>query len=457
MVDFAPSTRPRTLAERLALLPQAERSRVLAKLDDEQLIEIVYDWRVWARAEQLAPAGEWNVWGVMSGRGAGKTRMAGEWFREQIETGEHKFSHLVGRAAGDVRKTMIEGESGLLAICHPDFYPKYEPSKKRLTWPDGSITLLFNSTEPEELRGPQCSLFWGDEIATWKRGTETWDNLMFGFRLGAHPQGVFTTTPKPVKLVRDLVKDPRVVWSKRMSTYDNIANLAATFISEVLQKYKGTRLERQEILGELLLDMPGALWTLAMIDDNRVSVAGKRSAPSIEEMAAIAVAIDPAVTSGEDSNETGIIVAGRDRRDPAHYYVWRDISGRWTAPQWAKKALKAYHDFGADRIVAEVNNGGDLVEEQIRRYDPDASYRDVRATRGKYVRGEPVAALYEQHRVHHVGAFAALEDQMVTFLPDDDREADSPDRADALIWCITHLSSEYTDDYRSESWKPYQR
>lgn len=463
MVDFRSALEPRTVAERLALLPAAERSRFLARMDDDQLIDFLHDWRVWARPEQLPPEGDWNIWGVMSGRGAGKTRLAGEWFREQIESGDHPHSHLVGRSAGDVRKTMIEGPSGLLAICHPDFYPEYEPSKKQITWPNGSITLLFNATEPDEARGPQCSLFWADEVAAWKRASEMWDQLMMGFRLGAHPRGVFTTTPRPIKLMRELAEDMSVVWSPRMSTYDNAANLAETFLTKILRKYEGTRQGRQELLGELLLDMPGALWRLAWLDSTRITDPGK--VPDIGEMSAIVIAIDPAVTSGEDSNETGIIAAAKDRRDPAHYYVLRDVSGRWTATQWAKKAVRLFHELGADRIVGEVNNGGDLIEAQLRQVDPDIPYRAVRATRGKYVRGEPVAALYEQKRVHHISIpndrglnpLQSLEDQMVTFLPDDEREEDSPDRADAAIWAITDLSTTYDDDLDPKKWKSYKR
>jgi phage terminase large subunit-like protein len=426
--------RPRTVAERLALLPREERARLLAGMTEAQLTDLRYDWKVWARPKQLAPGGEWNHWGLMWGRGAGKTRSAAEWFRSEIESGRHQFTHLVGRSAGDTRKVMIEGESGLLAICHPNFFPEYKPGTKRLVWPNGAITLLFNATEPEELRGPQCSLYWADEIAAWKRATETWDNLMFGFRLGVHPRGVFTTTPRPIKLMRDLVKNPNVIWAEPASTYENVANLATTFVTEVLQRYEGTRLARQEIMGELLLDMPGALWTVALIDDERV-----QEMPDIEEFSRIVVAIDPAVTSGEEADETGLVVVGRDRRKPAHYYVLRDLSGRWTANEWARKAVAAYHNLDADRIVAETNNGGDLVENTIRVVDPNVAYKKVTASRGKYIRGEPVAALYDQRRVHHVGLFPELEDEMVTFLPDDERRDGSPSRADALIWALTEL------------------
>lgn len=445
MVDFASGRSPRSVAERLAALPKEERLRFLAKLDDQQLLDFAYDWPSWARPEQLPPPGDWNHWGIVWGRGAGKTRSAAEFIKSEVETGQHEFCALVGRSAGDVRKTMIEGESGLLAVSHPDFYPSYEPSKKKVTWPNGTVGLLFNATEPEELRGPQSSLYWADEVATWKRSTETWDNLMFGFRLGTRPRGVFTTTPKPVKLIRELMSTespyPGLVLAERSSTYDNIANLAATFISTVLKKYEGTRKARQEILGELLLDVPGALWTLALIEDER-----KMRMPELGELSRIVVSIDPAVSSGEDSNETGIIVVARDRRATPHFWVFRDLSGRWPAIEWARKAVRAFHDARADRIVAEVNNGGDLVEAQIRIVDKNVPYKAVHASRGKYIRAEPVAALYEQKRVHHVGPFHELEDQMITFVPDDERDDDdSPDRVDALVWGLTELSEDIAE------------
>lgn len=437
MVDFV--RRPQSVAERLAALPREERLKFLAKMDEDELVDFAYDWPSWAREEQLPPPGEWNHWGIVWGRGAGKTRSAAEFIKAEVESGTHEFCALVGRSAGDVRKTMIEGESGLLAVSHPEFYPKYEPSKKRVTWPNGTIGLLFNSTEPEELRGPQSSLYWADEVATWRRGTETWDNLMFGFRLGARPRGVFTTTPKPVKLIRELMKGdyPGLVLAKPSSTYDNIGNLAMTFISTVLKKYEGTRTARQEIFGQLLLDVPGALWNLDMINKGR-----RMAMPSADKISRIVVAIDPAVTSGEDANETGIIVVARDKQRPQpHFYVLRDRSGRWSAIQWARKAVRAFRDARADRIVAEVNNGGDLVEAQIRIVDPNVPYKAVHASRGKHKRAEPVSALYEQGRVHHIGAFDALEDQMITFVPDDEREDDdSPDRVDALVWGLTELS-----------------
>lgn len=451
MVDFAPATRPLTVAEKLALLPDKERRRLLSKYDDEELVELMYDWHTWAREKQLPPPGGWNHWGIMWGRGTGKTRSAAEFFRAEIETGKHTDTAMVGRSAGDVRKVMVQGPSGILSVCHPDFMPDYQPSLKRLVWPNGCITLLFNATEPEELRGPEHSLYWADEVGAWKRAVDTWDNLMFGFRRGAHPRGVFTTTPRPTTLIKDLAASNRadVAWAPGASTYENASNLATTFLTTILRKYEGTRLARQEIMGELLLDMPGALWTHNMIQRTRVPYVPndptdeKRKADLIEQMGRIVIAIDPAVTTGEDSAETGIICVGRDKQPVPHFYVFDDRSGRWAATQWAKKALRLFRERGADRIVAEVNNGGDLVEATIRQYSragQNAPYKAVHASRGKYVRGEPVAALYDQKRVHHVGMFTELEDQMVTFLPDDDREEASPDRADALIWGITELA-----------------
>jgi phage terminase large subunit-like protein len=431
----------RSPAERLIALPPAERNKIIARLSDDDVEALLYDWRFWARPEQLAPPGDWTTWGIVAGRGSGKTRSAAEFMRDEIEAGRSKYPILVGADAEDVRKVMIEGESGMLSVCPPWFRPKYEPSKKLLTFPNGVACNLYGAHEPDKLRGPQSDLAWCDEIAKWQYPTEAWDNMVFGNRLGRHPRRVFTTTPKPIKLVRVLMGkdgaksklDPSTVLAPRMSTYDNLGNLAASFIKDVLKKYQGTRLGRQELMGELLLDVPGALWTLALIDQQRVAY---DRGPLLADFVRIVVAIDPAVTSDEDSNETGIIVAGKTWND--HYYVLRDKSGRHTAFEWATIAIREFRNYRADRIVAEVNNGGDLVEAQLRVVAADVSYSAVHASRGKRTRGEPVAALYEQGKVHHVGAFDELEDQMITWLPD--AGEDSPDRTDALVWAISELA-----------------
>lgn len=318
---------------------------------------------------------------------------------------------------------MIEGESGLLAICPPWNMPKYEPSKRRVTWPNGAIATSYSADEPDRLRGPQHDAAWCDELAAW-RYAEAWDNLQLGLRLGDDPRAVVTTTPKRVKLYRDLLAKPTTVVT-RGTTYENIQNLAAAFAEQIITQYEGTRLGRQEIYADLLEDSEGALWSRAKLEELRV-----REAP---QFVRVVVAIDPAITSGEESNETGIIVAGLGYN--GHGYIIEDQTCRTSPDGWGRRAVDAYHRHQADRIVAEVNQGGDMVEHVIRTVDATVSYRKVHATRGKYTRAEPIAALYEQGRVHHVGYFAHLEDQMCSWEPGDE----SPDRLDAAVWALTEL------------------
>lgn len=321
---------------------------------------------------------------------------------------------------------MVEGESGILAISPPWARPLYEPSKRRVTWPNGSMVTVYTADEPDRLRGPQHHWAWCDELAAW-RYPDAWDMLMFGLRLGSDPRVVVTTTPKPIKLVRDLISSPTTAVTTG-STYENLANLAPAFRDAIISRYEGTRLGRQELLAELLDDVPGALWTRSIIESCRV-----RETP---ELVRIVVAIDPAVTSGEDADETGIIVAGLGV--DGHGYVLADRSVHLASPEtWARRAVVAYREFTADRIVAEVNNGGEMVELTLRTVDRSVSYRAVHASRGKRVRAEPVAALYEQGRIHHVGAHPTLEDQMCQFVPEGSDI--SPDRVDALVWAMTDL------------------
>lgn len=435
-----------TLGERIALLPKEARAELLAGLDDETAEAILYDWRgVWARPAQLAPPGEWTHWGVVAGRGSGKTRSAAEWIKEEVEAKRMRRIALVGRTASDVRDVMIEGESGLLSLYPSRKRPKYLPSKRRIVFHNGARAYAYSSEEPKNLRGPQHDGYWGDEVAAWTYPQETWDNLMFGLRLGRRPRGVFTTTPLPIKLIRMLMgvdrdspyRDGSVAFSPRMSTYDNLSNLAESFIKEVLGKYQGTRTGRQELMGELLLDVPGALWTLALIEAHRITAERYERVGRDHGIRRIVVALDPAVTAKATSDETGIIVAAADRQDPSHYYVLRDLSGRLAVRRWARRAIAALQRYGADMIVGEINNGGDLVEATIHAYDPNIPFRAVYASRGKIVRAEDVAMLYEQGRVHHVGAFDALEDQMTTTVPGEDDMPD--DRRDALVWAIKAL------------------
>jgi phage terminase large subunit-like protein len=413
----------------LALAPKAERERILSGLSPDQLLRLPYDWEgFWARPSQLPPAGSWRVWMLLAGRGFGKTRCGAEWIRSQVKAGRRRLA-LVAPTAADVRDVMVEGESGILAI-HPDQErPLYEPSKRRLTWSCGAVATTYTADEPERLRGPQADAAWCDEIGSW-RYPEAWDMLMFGMRLGDNPRCVVTTTPRPTKLIRELVRDPTTIVT-RGSSYENRGNLAPAFFDQIVRKYEGTRLGRQELNAELLEDTPGALWTHALIEANRLR------APPI--MTRVVVAIDPAATSGEESDETGIVVVGKDANGQG--YVLADVSGRYAPTEWAKIAIATYKAHSADRIVGEVNNGGDMVEATLRMVDRNVPFTAVRASRGKVVRAEPIAALYEQGRMHHVGTFPQLEDQMANFTTDFDRAAAgySPDRVDSLVWGCTEL------------------
>jgi predicted phage terminase large subunit-like protein len=382
---------------------------------------------------------------LLAGRGFGKTRTGAEYVRDQVLKHGRRRVALVAPTAADARDVMVEGESGLLSIGVPQQRPHYEPSKRRLTWPNGAIATTYSADEPERLRGPQHDAAWCDEIASW-RYPEAWDMLMFGLRLGNDPRVVVTTTPKPIKIIRELIADPTTVIT-RGSTYDNRDNLAPAFLHQIIRKYEGTRLGRQELNAELLDDVPGALWNRALLEETRWPV--HRNVP---DLVRIAVAIDPAASTGEDSDETGIVVAGKDAN--GHGYVLADQSGRYPPTEWARTAIALYRQHKADRIVAEVNNGGDMVEATIRMLDPNVSYTKVHASRGKVVRAEPVAALYEQKRIHHVGAFPTLEDQMCAFTTDFDRKAAgfSPDRVDALVWAFADLLVEQMSNEGFYEW-----
>ncbi|MFL5269502.1 MAG: DNA-packaging protein [Stellaceae bacterium] len=398
-----------------------------------QLVEALENsWPAVARPNQLPPCGDWwQIWLLLAGRGFGKTRTLAEWVCEQAALGQASRIAIVAATAADVRDVMVEGASGILAVAPPWFRPHYEPSKRRLTWPNGAIATTFSAEEPDRLRGPQHDAAVCDELAAWSH-PETWDMLQFGLRLGRKPRCLVATTPRPTKLIRELLaREGHDVVVTRGSTYENRANLAPGFFDQIIRKYEGTRLGRQELNAELLNDTPGALWTHAIIDAARMA-----SAPSLQR---VVVAIDPAVTSGEDADETGIVVVGKDANGQG--YVLQDLSGKYSPTDWAKIAIAAYRTHHADRIVAETNNGGDMVAATLRMVDPNVSFSAVHASRGKVTRAEPVSALYEQGRMHHIGSFPQLEDQMTNFTSDFDRDAAgySPDRLDALVWATTEL------------------
>lgn len=415
--------RQTSYAELLASLPDEDQREYVGTRTDAEIEAMPYDWDWNARPKQLPPEGDWRYWLILAGRGFGKTRTGAELVRSWSR--RYSYVNLIGATSDDARDIMIEGESGVLAICPKHERPRYLAHKRQLVWPNGSKSLIFTADEPDRLRGKQHTKLWADEVAAW-RYPESWDQAKFGLRLGDNPQAVLTTTPKPTRLIREIVADAgsRVTTG---STYENRGNLAGAFIDAIVKKYEGTRLGRQELDAEILDDNPGALWKRDQIEACRVA--------KPPELKRVVVAVDPAASNNPDSDETGIVVVGlgHDKKG----YVLADMSTRGTPEEWAQAVIKAYREHKVDRIIAEANNGGQMVEAVIRTADRNASYKAVHASRGKVTRAEPVSALYEQGRMHHVGCFPTLEDQMCEYDPKTSRF--SPDRMDALVWAATEL------------------
>jgi phage terminase large subunit-like protein len=415
-------------------LPEAQILAAMESLTDDEALAILYDWPTWARPSQLAPDWDWSTWLVNAGRGWGKTKTGAEWVRQKSET--CPIIHLVAPTAADARDVMVKGPAGILAVSPPWDTPKYEPSKRLLTWPNGAQALLFSAEEPERLRGPQCHAAWCDEIAAWKYLDDTWDNLQMGLRLGDSTQALCTTTPRPLPLIKELLADPTTAVT-RGSTFDNVANLSAKAIERLRRKYEGTRIGRQELYAEILDDAPGALWQRDMLEASRV-----RKAPDLRR---IVVGVDPNVSNsgGDGASETGIIVAGvgmcscKGGKPALHAFVIDDLSVAGSPRERGAAIVTAFHKFRADRVVAEINNGGDLVEHLVQSIDDTVPVTVVRASRGKEIRAEPISAFYEQGRVHHLGLFGPLEDQLCQWEPN--RGLQSPDRLDALVWALTDL------------------
>jgi phage terminase large subunit-like protein len=430
----------RSGAEWLASRPQAEIEAFLSELSEEAVLALPYLFDFWAMGHQLPPESDWKTWVILGGRGAGKTRAGAEWVRSQVEgakpldKGRARRVALVGETIEQVREVMVFGESGILACSPPDRMPKWEATRRRLVWDNGAIAQTFSAHDPDRLRGPQFDAAWVDELAKWKKGRETWDMLQFGLRLGDRPQQVVTTTPQNVAVLKEILANGSTVTTSA-ATSANKAFLAASFLEEVTTKYGGTRLGRQELEGEVLNDVEGALWSAGMIGGAAVD-----AAPELDR---IVVAVDPPVTGHSGSDDCGILVVGVVCEGlPQNWrgYVLEDASVSGASPQvWAEAAIAAYHRHGADRLVAEVNQGGDLVEAVIRANDPLVSYRAVRAMRGKVARAEPVAALYEQGRIKHLRGLGPLEDQMAEMTTRGFTGRGSPDRVDALVWAITDL------------------
>lgn len=394
--------------------------------DVDILREYATRWAFIAHAGQIPPEDKpWFCYLMRSGRGGGKTRAGSEWILKRVRQG-YKHIALIGQTAADIRDTMVElGPSSIMKIARPEERPGYEPSKRRLTFPNGAIATTFTGEEPDQLRGPAHDSVWIDELAKFKYPEETWDNMEMGLRLGDNPQVFCTTTPRPIPIIKRLIKDPSTI-DIRFSTSQNAENLSPIFLKRIHERYAGTRLGRQELEGEILDDNPNALWQREVIENLRV-----RETP---QLLRVVIGMDPAVTGNEKSDETGIIAGGIAAN--GHGYILEDVSLRASPNEWARAGVKCFYRNKADRMIGEVNNGGDLVEVNIRTIDRNIPFTAVHASRGKLIRAEPVAALYEQERIHHVGTFPELEDQMCDWSPDVEK---SPDRMDALVWCVWEL------------------
>jgi len=427
-------------ANELRELPNDQVQQALSQLSPQQLEHLQHDWNFWARPEQIEPEGNWNTWFINAGRGFGKTRAGVEWVREQVKKG-HKRVAAIAATNSDIERVMVKGESGFLNTCWKGDktykgkemgLPEWSPTKRSLTWSNGAKVEFYSAEEPERLRGPQFSAAWCDELAAWNKDIDTWDMLQFCLRLGKHPKVCVTTTPKPTKLVRKITKDP-TTYITTGSTFDNAANLADTYLKAVKDQYEGTRLGRQELYAEIMEEAEGALWSTDMLDACQIP---QSELPPLNR---IVVSIDPAVTANKESDMTGIVVAGVDVNGKG--YALGDHTDRLSPQGWASKAIELYHHYQADRIVAERNQGGDMVRRTIEVEDETVPIKLVHASRGKFARAEPISALYERGMVHHVrdteASLKELETQMTTWEPLG--SIGSPDRLDALVWALTDL------------------
>lgn len=412
-------------------LPPEQQQAELSQLSTEAQARLLYDWNFWARPNQLAPAGDWRTWLALAGRGFGKTEAGAQWIRHRVEHGAQSIA-LVAETQKDLEEVMV---ARLLKISPPDMMPKVRYKPVRVTWPNGAQALGYNGTEPDQLRGPEFDTAWVDELAKYRYARETWDMLQFTMRSGTDPRVFVTTTPRPIPVLREIMNDPSTAIT-RGSTMDNAGNLAPAFMKAVVEKYAGTRLGRQELNAEMLDDVPGALWTRDMIDAQR-----RRDPPELQR---IVISVDPSGTAGAGSenmgDDVGIVAAGLgiDGRG----YVLDDHSCNLSPDGWGRRVREVYSLHRADRIIAERNFGGAMVEAVIKAQDKSLPVKVITASRGKVARAEPIAALYEQGRVSHVGSFAALEDQMCAMTPSGYVGEGSPDRADAMVWALTELMLE---------------
>jgi len=407
------------------------RVRMLDEMSPRECAELYHDWTFWARDDQAAPPGDWIIWLILAGRGAGKTRAGAEAVRAWVDA--YPIVNLIGATIADARDIMVRGESGILACCRRDERPRFLAADLRLEWPNGAVSQLFSAEEPDRLRGKQHMKLWCDELAAWRQ-PDAFDQAMLGLRLGDRPQAIVTTTPRPSKIIKALAAGKDTIVT-RGSTFDNKAHLARAFFDRITARYKGRAIGRQELFAELVEEAAGALWTRALIERQRVQ---PEAAPT--EFAEIVVAVDPPARSGSKSDECGLIVAAK--AESGLFYVLADLTSQGETPgAWGARVGAAFRGFKANRVVAEINQGGDMVAEVLRQSEPNLPVRAVHATRGKFLRAEPIAAAYERGLVFHAGAFTKLEDQLCALTPDFDRRAAgfSPDRADALVWALSDL------------------
>jgi phage terminase large subunit-like protein len=407
------------------------RVRMFEEMTPLECAQLFHDWAFWARPDQAPPDGDWIIWLILAGRGAGKTRAGAEAVRHWINT--YPIVNLIGATLADARDIMVRGESGILACCRRDERPQFHATDLRLEWPNGAVSMLFSAEEPDRLRGKQHMKLWCDELAAWRQ-PDAFDQAMLGLRLGHKPQAVITTTPRPTKIIKALSGGEDTIVT-RGSTFDNKAHLARAFLERITARYKGRAIGRQELFAEIVEETPGALWSRALLERQRVA---PEAAP--KEFAEIVVAVDPPARSGSKSDECGIIVAAKAQN--GLFYVLADLTSQGETPgAWGARVGAAFRGFEANRVVAEINQGGDMVTEVLRQSEPNLPVRAVHATRGKFLRAEPIAAAYERRLVFHAGTFMKLEDQLCALTPDFDRRAAgfSPDRADALVWALADL------------------
>lgn len=437
-------------AEILSQRPKSEREAFIASLSEHDRKTLLTSWRQFlARKNQIAPSTDWDIWLMMAGRGFGKTRAGSEWVKEQVETcmeveGEPIRIALVNETQKDLKQVMLEGDSGILAVCD-DLIEKYIKKPTEVYFKNGCIALGYNGTEPEQMRGPQFHRAWLDELAKYRYARETWDQLQFGLRLGNKPQSLITTTPRPIELIRSIhAGEEGKVEVTLGHTKDNMSNLAQSFIDKIYRKYEGTRLGRQELAGEILGDIQGALWTLKNIDLYRHRIKwDDRNNHTLPDMSRVLVSVDPAISSSPNSDEHGIVVGGIHDGEG---YILEDGSLSGHPLEWAQKAVSLLDKWNADGIVVEVNQGGEMCKQTLLTVRSNLNIIMVRASRGKHVRAEPVAALYEQGRVHHVGCFPELEQQMTHMTNQGYVGEASPDRCDSLVWLLTELFPSIVND-----------